>query len=103
MDLSVPGGGHTSALLALAMLRDHDSDDDVLSGRNDPRQTSKVLSMSHPSSRQAKADPNILPPKQKPTTRSLAVAVGNQDLVEMLLEEAAEVHPQVDTVLMMSL
>lgn len=58
--------------------------------------------MPHPSSLQAKADPNILPPKQKPTTRSLAVTVGNQDLVEMLLEEAAEVHPQVDTVLMIA-
>ena len=91
----VPDGGHTSALVALAMLRDHDSEDYTVAKDTRP--------IKYPSPKacltflilQAKADPNILPPKQQPTTMiGLAVALGNQALVELLLGAGAEVHPE---------
>ena len=48
---------------------------------------------------QAKVDPNILPPKQQPTTMiGLAVALKNQALVQLLLDAEAEVHPDEATV-----
>ena len=95
LSLTVPDGGHTSALLALAILRDHDPEDYTVAKDTRP--------IKYPSPKacltflilQAKADPNILPPKQQPTTMiALAVALGNQALVELLLGAGAEVHPE---------
>jgi hypothetical protein len=61
-------GGRTNAMLALAMLRDHDHDGYVA--------PNKVPNIRYPSSSaclthlvlQARADPNIVPPKQNPTS-----------------------------------
>ena len=99
LSLSVPGGGHTSALVALAMLRDHDHDDYVAPVKmTEVRYPSTSVCLTH-LVLQAKASPNIVPPKQQPTSMiGLAVALGNQDLVDLLLNSAAEVHPEIDTV-----
>ena len=95
LSLIVPDGGHTSALVALAMIQDHDSEDYTMAKDTRP--------LKYPSPNtcltflilQAKADPNILPPKQQPTTMiGLAVALGNQALVNLLLGAGAEVHPE---------
>jgi hypothetical protein len=94
LTLIVPDGGHTSALLTLAMLKDHDPEGYMATNTMSPIKypcpnaclTFLIL--------QAKADPNILPPKQQPTTMiGLAVALRNQALVGLLLDAAAEVHP----------
>ena len=95
LSLIVPDGGHTSALVALAMIQDHDSKDYTVAKDTRP--------LKYPSPNtcltflilQAKADPNILPPKQQPTTMiGLAVALGNQALVKLLIGAGAEVHPE---------
>ena len=95
----VPPGGHTSALLTMAMLKDHD--------REPYTTSSSSVSLKYPCQDacltflllQAKVDPNILPPKQQPTTMiGLAVALKNQPLVQLLLDAEAEVHPDEATV-----
>jgi hypothetical protein len=99
LTLLVPPGGHTSALLTMAMLKDHDIGPYTSS--------SSVPLLKYPCQNacltflllQAKVDPNILPPKQQPTTMiGLAVALKNQALVQLLLEAEAEVHPEEATV-----
>ena len=63
---SVPPGGHTSALLTMAMLKDHDMEPYTTS--------SSGFLLKYPCQNacltflllQAKVDPNILPPKQQP-------------------------------------
>ena len=48
---------------------------------------------------QALADPNILPPKQQPTTMlELAVELGNSNLVQLLLDAGATVNLEVGVV-----
>ena len=48
---------------------------------------------------QALADPNILPPKQQPTTMlELAVELGSSNLVQLLLDAGATVNPEVSVV-----
>ena len=99
LTLLVPPGGHTSALLTVAMLKDHDIE---------PYTTSNSgFSFKYPCQNacltflllQAKVDPNILPPKQQPTTMiGLAVSLNNQALVQLLLDAEAEVHPDEATV-----
>jgi hypothetical protein len=95
----VPPGGHTSALLTMAMLKDHDMEPYTTS--------SSGFLLKYPCQNacltflllQAKLDPNILPPKQQPTTMiGLAVSLNNQALVQLLLDAEAEVHPDEATV-----
>ena len=94
LTLLVPPGGHTSALLTMAMLKDHDVEPYTISNPG--------FSLKYPCQNacltflllQAKVDPNILPPKQQPTTMiGLAVALKNQTLVQLLIDAEAEVHP----------
>ena len=93
-----PDGGHTGALLALAIFRDNDTDAYAY-------QASKNLGFPRPGVSlthlllQALADPNILPPKQQPTTMlELAVELGNSNLVQLLLDAGATVNPEVSVV-----
>ena len=99
LSLTVPGGGHTSALVALAMLRDHDHDDYMAPvPMTTVKYPSTTVCLTH-LVLQAKACPNIVPPKQQPTSMiGLAVALGNHDLVDLLLNSTAAVHPETDTV-----
>ena len=99
LTLLAPPGGHTSALLTMAMLKDHDIEPYTSS--------SSGFLLKYPCQNacltflllQAKVDPNILPPKQQPTTMiGLAVALKNQALVQLLLDAEAEVHPDEATV-----
>lgn len=86
-------------MLALAILRDEDRDAYLAY-----RETSNIR---HPSSQacltylvlQARADPNITPPRQQPTSMiGLASALGNQEVVDILIRAQADVHPQSDDV-----
>ena len=80
------------------MLRDHDADEYVVTGKIHPKYPKTTVCLTF-LILQAKADPNILPPKQHPTTMiGLAVELGNQNLVELLLEAAAAVSPEASTV-----
>ena len=96
-DLTVPflPGGHTSTLLAIAILKDNDPEDYALA------RPGKAI--NHPSQQacltylilQAKVHPDVLPPKQHPTTMlGLAVALKNHALVKLLVEAEAMVHPE---------
>ena len=93
------GGGHASALVALAMLRDHDNDDYLI--------PDAITMVKHPSTTvcltylmlQARACPNLLSQQQQPTSMiGLASALGNHDLVKLLLNSMAKVHIEADTV-----
>jgi hypothetical protein len=91
---SVPPGGHTSALLTMAILKDHDMEPYTTSSSGCllkyPCQNACLTFLLL----QAKVDPNILPPKQQPTTMiGLAVSLKNQALVQLLLDAEADVHP----------
>ena len=88
-----PEGGHTSALLALAILRDNDTDAYVYQASTVLRFPQLGVSLTH-MLLQALADPNILPPKQQPTTMlKLAIELGSSKLVQLLLEAKASVTP----------
>ena len=90
-----PDGGHTSTLLALAIFRDNDTDAYVYQASEDLRFPQPGVSLTH-LLLQALADPNILPPKQQPTTMlELAVELGSSDLVQLLLDARATVTPEV--------
>ena len=86
-----PDSGHISTLVALAIFRDNDNGAYAY-------QATKDLSFPQPGVSltylllQALADPNVLPPKEQPTTMlALAVELGNKNLVQLLLEAAATV------------
>ena len=86
-----PDGGHTSTLVALAIFRDNDTDAYAYQATTDLRFPQPGISLTH-LLLQALADPNILPPKQQPTTMlELAAELGNSNLVQLLLETAATV------------
>ena len=93
-----PDGGHTSTLLALAIFRDNDTDAYAYQASRDLRFPRPGVSLTHLLI-QALADPNILPPKQQPTTMlELAVELGSSRLVQLLLEAGATVNPEVSVV-----
>lgn len=95
VDLTRPtmDGGHTSSLLAVAILRDHSDDTYAYqpsAGHCFPRHGASLLYLLL----QAKADPNILPPKLHPTTMlELAVELGSSQIVQVLLAAGALVTP----------
>ena len=89
---STPDGGHTSALLALAIFRDNDTDTYAYQASRDLRFPRPGVSLTH-LLLQALADSNILPPKQQPTTMlELAVELGSTHLVQLLLDAGATVN-----------
>ena len=91
---SVPDGGHTSSLLTLAIFRDNDSDTYKFQASKDLHFPRPGVSLTY-LLLQSLANPNILPPKQQPTTMlELAVELGNSHLVQLLLDERAMVHPE---------
>jgi hypothetical protein len=93
-----PDGGHTSTLLALAIFRDNDTDAYAYQASRDLRFPRPGVSLTH-LLLQALADPNILPPKQQPTTMlELAVELGSSHLVQLLLDAGATVNPEVSVV-----
>ena len=95
---SVPDGGHTSSLLTLAIFRDNDSDTYKFQASKDVHFPRPGVSLTY-LLLQSLANPNILPPKQQPTTMlELAVELGNSHLVQLLLDERAMVHPEGDAV-----
>ena len=95
---SVPDGGHTSSLLTLAIFRDNDSDTYKFQASKDLYFPRPGVSLTY-LLLQSLANPNIIPPKQQPTTMlELAVELGNSHLVQLLLEERAMVHPEGDAV-----
>ena len=90
----VPDGGHTSTLLALAIFRDNDIDAYVYQASRDLHLPRPGVSLTY-LLLQSLANPNILPPKQQPTTMlELAVELGNSHLVQLLLDEGATVNPE---------
>ena len=96
IDLSwcVPDGGHTSSLLTLAIFRDNDNDAYKFQASRDLHFPRPGVSLTY-LLLQSLANPNILPPKQQPTTMlELAVELGNSDLVQLLLSEGAMVNPE---------
>ena len=94
----VPDGGHTSSLLTLAIFRDNDSDAYKFQASGDLHFPRPGVSLTY-LLLQSLANPNILPPKQQPTTMlELAVELGNSSLVQLLLEEGATVNPEGDVV-----
>ena len=93
-----PDGGDTSSLLTLAIFRDNDSDTYKFQASKDLHFPRPGVSLTY-LLLQSLANPNILPPKQQPTTMlELAVELGNSHLVQLLLEERAMVHPEGDAV-----
>ena len=79
----------------MAMLKDHDVEPYTTTNLAS-RSSIRVKMPALPLILQAKADPNVLPPKQQPTTMTgLAVALKNQALVQPLIDAKAEVHPTV--------
>ena len=90
----VPDGGHTSTLLALAIFRDNDNDAYAYQASRDLHFPRPGVSLTY-LLLQSLANPNILPPKQQPTTMlELAVELGNSHLVQLLLDEGATVNPE---------
>jgi len=95
VDLNCPitDGGHTSTLVASAILRDHSFDQYAYQpsdGHCFPHHGASLTYLLL----QARADPNILPPKPQPTTMlELAVELGSSQLVQVLLEAGASVMP----------
>ena len=90
----VPDGGHTSTLLALAIFRDNDNDAYAYQASRDLHFPRPGISLTY-LLLQSLANPNILPPKQQPTTMlELAVELGNSYLVQLLLDEGATVNPE---------
>ena len=86
-----PDSGHVSTLVALALLRDNGSGAYAYQATTDLRFPQSGVSFTH-LLLQALADPNVLPPKEQPTTMlALAVELGNRNLVQLLLEAAATV------------
>ena len=93
-----PDGGDTSSLLTMAIFRDNDNDIYKFQASKDLHFPRPGVSLTY-LLLQSLANPNILPPKQQPTTMlELAVELGNSDLVQLLLEERAMVHPEGDAV-----
>ena len=92
MDVATEGG-HTSTLVASAILRDHSADPyacQPTAGHCFPRHGASLTYLLL----QAQADPNIIPPKRQPTTMlELAVELGSSQLVQTLLEAGASVTP----------
>ena len=92
MDVATEGG-HTSTLVASAILRDHSADPyacQPTAGHCFPRYGASLTYLLL----QAQADPNIIPPKRQPTTMlELAVELGSSQLVQTLLEAGASVTP----------
>jgi len=77
----VPDGGHTSSLLTLAIFRDNDSDAYKFQASKDLYFPLPGVSLTY-FLFQSLANPNIIPPKQQPTTiLELAVELGNSHLV----------------------
>ena len=85
--------GHVSTLVASAILRDHSADPyafQIAAGHCFPRHGATLTYLLL----QAHADPNIIPPKTKPTTMlELAVELGSSQHVQILLEAGASVMP----------
>ena len=85
--------GHISTLVASAILRDHSADPyayQPTAGHCFPRHGATLTYLLL----QAQADPNIIPPKIKPTTMlELAVELGSSQHVQILLEAGASVMP----------
>ena len=85
--------GHISTLVASAILRDHSADPyayQPTAGHCFPRHGATLTYLLL----QAHADPNIIPPKTKPTTMlELAVELGSSQHVQILLEAGASVMP----------
>ena len=85
--------GHISTLVASAILRDHSADPyayQPTTGHCFPRHGATLTYLLL----QAHADPNIIPPKTKPTTMlELAVELGSSQHVQILLEAGASVMP----------
>ena len=85
--------GHISTLVASAILRDHSADPyayQPAAGHCFPRHGATLTYLLL----QAHADPNIIPPKTKPTTMlELAVELGSSQHVQILLEAGASVMP----------
>ena len=92
MDVTTEGG-HTSTLVASAILRDHSADPyayQPTAVHCFPRHGASLTYLLL----QAQADPNIIPPKMQPTTMlELAVELGSSQLVQTLLEAGASVIP----------
>ena len=86
--------GHISTLVASAILRDHSADpyaSQIAAGHCFPRHGATLTYLLL----QAHADPNIIPPKTKPTTMlELAVELGSSQHVQILLEAGASVMPE---------
>ena len=84
---------HISTLIASAILRDHSADPyayQPAAGHCFPRHGATLTYLLL----QAHADPNIIPPKTKPTTMlELAVELGSSQHVQILLEAGASVIP----------
>ena len=86
-----PDSGHISTLVALAIFRDNDNGAYAYQATKDLRFPQPGVSLTY-LLLQAQADPNVLPPKEQPTTMlALAVELGNKNLVQLLLEAAATV------------
>ena len=85
--------GHISTLVASAILRDHSADpyaSQIAAGHCFPRHGATLTYLLL----QAQADPNLIPPKTKPTTMlELAVELGSSQHVQILLEAGASVMP----------
>ena len=92
---SVPDGGHTSSLLTLAIFRDNDSDTYKFQASKDLYFPRPGVSLTY-LLLQSLANPNIIPPKQQPTTMlELAVELGNSHLVQLLLKKEQWYTPKV--------
>ena len=94
VDLRGPSteGGHISTLLASAILKDHSSERYACRPSHCPfPQEGACLTYLL---LQSLANPNVLPPTEKPTTMlELAVELGNSQIVQNLLEANASVVP----------
>ena len=89
---SVMEGGHVSTLVVSAILKDHSSERYAYqpSPCCFPQEGASLTYLLL----QARANPNALPPKEKPTTMlELAVELGSSQLVRNLLEANASVVP----------